>query len=57
MICLGWSGGDWLPDRRGTLLYALLYMRRGDRLADRRERRGIVEFNIFTNLLQSEVAP
>src|SRR5882762_6496409 len=53
-----WSGGDWLPDPSShVLLCALLSVRRGDRLADRRERRGVVEFDIFANPLQSEVAP
>src|SRR5215217_5980247 len=38
-------------------LCVLLYVRRGDRFADRRERRAVVEFKIFANPLQSEVAP
>ena len=43
-----------LPDRH---VNRLLYVRRGDRLADRRERRAVVELEILANPLQSEVAP
>ena len=50
------SGGDWLPDHHASPCVSG-GMRRGDRLADRRERRAVVEFEVFTDPLQSEVAP
>src|SRR5437867_4973960 len=53
MIRQRWAAGSSDHASPGVLRGA----RRGDRLADRRERRAVVELNIFANPLQSEVAP